>query len=679
MTTWAVLIGINYYVKDHHLHGAVQDVRDMGAYLEANHTRANVSTLTASAPPNPEDGVPNEEPSAWPTFENIKAKLDHIEQAADHGDFLYIHFSGHGTQQPKTSREYKEHDDSDVALVLFDPNKGARYLRGIDLARLLQRLASNGLRVTVVLDCCYSGGVTRHGKSVQLNIRGVEWDASVAAGSSSEQSPDERFHTATRDASSEFTWLESARGYTIITACGPHEQTWEGDINGTKHGILSFLLLSALSLAAKSGFHSSHESVYQYVRAKCHASYSYQIPMLFGDRRIAFMGEIQFPSSKLADVFTSEGALHLSVGRAHGVFEDDEFELFPFDPRTRVHSSVQKVSARVKVNVVRGITSEVVVTQGSSGSEEIGTGWKARPLTHFSAQKLQVKLAFNTDDWKDWDLAFGSSKFLKIFPQGMRGPLCPYQVTVNDTSEYEVLDALDNRLANIPVVSAQSARAVPYMIRTLEHIARFKFVEALENRLVASWLETAFTVNLFDSQQHSLDASGVIKVRANEAINFIFHNHSSRPLYLTVYDLTPSWQIQGILSSAGGPDYWVIQPKDTAKSHTGQKNIPMKMVIPEEIKQRGQAECEDIMKLFVTTRPTSFAALNLPRLKMLDETLLRRQSDDLGNFLTELALPYRGSDVGGPCDEDWTTRNYIIRTIAGDTESQQTTISVNPT
>ncbi|KAG8525776.1 uncharacterized protein KY384_000536 [Bacidia gigantensis] len=553
MTTWAILIGINFYVQDRHLHGAVQDVRDMGAYLEANHEHVKLSILTASAPQNSNDKVPIEEPDAWPTFENIKGQLDHIEQAANEMDFLYIHFSGHGTQQPVVSREYKERGTSDVALVLFDPTTGSRYLRGVDLARLLQRLAKKGLKVTVVLDCCYSGGVTRRGKLMPLSTRGVEWDPAIAAQFPLEQVP-HLFEspTVTRDATSEFKWLESARGYTIITACGPHEKTWEGDINGTKHGVMSFLLLSALSRAARSGFHSSHESVYQYLRTKCHANYSFQNPMLFGDRAVSFLGGLRFPSSSLSEIFTAEGSLHVSAGRAHGVSKGDEYEVFPFDPSMSIQNLAITTSARVMVNAVHGLTCDVDVTQASPSGDDIRTGWKARPLTHFSIQKVHVKIASGVDVGRDWSYALASSKFLQPFAEDTDSPTSLCQVILNDHVEYEVLDILGNRLMNVPAISARISGVIPLVVRILEHVARYQFIEALENGLVSSWLETAFTVDILDSQQRPLDANGVVEVREHEVINFTFRNHSHHPLYLTIYDLTPGWQIQGVFSTGAG-------------------------------------------------------------------------------------------------------------------------------
>ena len=110
MTTWAVLIGINFYVKDRHLEAAVRDVENMKSYLEANHESVTSTCFTASAPQDPDAKHPTEEPFAWPTYENITAKLEEIEQASKPGDFLYIHYSGHGTQQPTKSPEYTEVD-----------------------------------------------------------------------------------------------------------------------------------------------------------------------------------------------------------------------------------------------------------------------------------------------------------------------------------------------------------------------------------------------------------------------------------------------------------------------------------------------------------------------------------------------------------------------------------------
>jgi hypothetical protein len=38
------------------------------------------------------------------------------------------------------------------------------------------------------------------------------------------------------------------------------------------------------------------------------------------------------------------------------------------------------------------------------------------------------------------------------------------------------------------------------------------------------------------------------------------------------------------------------------------------MMIPDEMREKGHGSCEDILKVFVTSQPTSFDLLELPRL-----------------------------------------------------------------
>lgn len=66
---------------------------------------------------------------------HTKVRRDYTDVARP-GDFVYFHFSGHGTLQPTKTGKYRENNGSDAALILFDEENGERYLRGIDLARI---------------------------------------------------------------------------------------------------------------------------------------------------------------------------------------------------------------------------------------------------------------------------------------------------------------------------------------------------------------------------------------------------------------------------------------------------------------------------------------------------------------------------------------------------------------
>lgn len=102
--TWAILIGVDFYGNAAKpLLGAVSDANQIEEYLLGNGVEAqNISKLTSSPPTQLESTTPREEQRSWPTYQNVIASLQKIEESATSGDLIYFHFSGHGTQ-PKRS------------------------------------------------------------------------------------------------------------------------------------------------------------------------------------------------------------------------------------------------------------------------------------------------------------------------------------------------------------------------------------------------------------------------------------------------------------------------------------------------------------------------------------------------------------------------------------------------
>ncbi len=67
-----------------------------------------------------------------------------IASKAKSGDFVYIHYSGHGVKLPD-SLGYSKHNRPDVELVLFDSSQGIRYFLGLELTRYLNGMVKKGL------------------------------------------------------------------------------------------------------------------------------------------------------------------------------------------------------------------------------------------------------------------------------------------------------------------------------------------------------------------------------------------------------------------------------------------------------------------------------------------------------------------------------------------------------
>ena len=249
----AVLIGIDFYPQlINRLRGAVNDVNEIERILRKRYKDINIIKLVSAATGDLNQSSPSGPVTVWPTYENIVAAFDQVRQSVSIRYTVFIHYSGHGTLRPTAGStfEYKEHYGMDAALVLIDPKAkhGERYLRGAELALLLDDIVNSGVKLMVNLDACHSGSISRNEYNV---ARSMPWNAEVDAEfpfqpsllSSSSKTKSQIL----RDAASISHWLLHPRGYTLMTACGPHEIAKEICLSdGQYHGAMSYYMLEAL-------------------------------------------------------------------------------------------------------------------------------------------------------------------------------------------------------------------------------------------------------------------------------------------------------------------------------------------------------------------------------------------------------------------------------------------------
>jgi hypothetical protein len=176
---YALLIGIDCYLPNQlpdggsykNLSGCIRDIRYVEDFLKLKLKMPpeQIFKLTASNVGKPE---PTEPPEKWPTYENMVAMFNHVTEVAEPGDQVYIHYSGHGGRVKTNYPQLKGENGIDEALVPTDiGNSTARYLRDIEIAKLLERMVDKKLVVTVILDSCHSGGAT---KGDDAEIRGLD-------------------------------------------------------------------------------------------------------------------------------------------------------------------------------------------------------------------------------------------------------------------------------------------------------------------------------------------------------------------------------------------------------------------------------------------------------------------------------------------------------------------------
>jgi hypothetical protein len=88
-----------------------------------------------------------------------------------------------------------------------------------------------------------------------------------------------------------------------------------------------------------------------------------------------------------------------------------------------------------------------------------------------------------------------------------------------------------------------------------------------------------------------------------------FENKSSKELYLHVFSLGSFWQVENVFYG-----HAVIPPPKDQDNFTGKFRKKMRTMVPKEMRAKGLRQCDDILKVLVTSHPTSFDLLELPKI-----------------------------------------------------------------
>ncbi|KAJ4976400.1 hypothetical protein NE237_001506 [Protea cynaroides] len=149
MARKAVLIGCNYAGTKAELKGCINDVRRMYRCLVERYgfAKEDITVL-----------IDTDASYTQPTGKNIRRVLADLVRSAHSGDFLFVHYSGHGTRLPAETGEY---DDTgyDECIVPCDMN----LITDEDFRDLVDKVP-DGCRITIVSDSCHSGGLINHEK-----------------------------------------------------------------------------------------------------------------------------------------------------------------------------------------------------------------------------------------------------------------------------------------------------------------------------------------------------------------------------------------------------------------------------------------------------------------------------------------------------------------------------------
>lgn len=614
--TYALLIGIDYYFPNRlpsggsypSLGGCVRDIRHVEAYLteRLQVPASQILTLLAS---NMGNSQPPEPRDQWPTYENMVTKFKQLTTMAQPGDQIYIHYSGHGGRATTIYPDLKGVNGLDETLVPTDiGNSEARYLRDVELHKLIQALVDKQLILTVVLDSCHSGGATRGlSEAVARGIPDIDTTlrptASLVASASALAATWQAAGGATRAAKPASGWLVEPKGYTLFAACRAAESAYEDAFDGReKNGALTYWLLDSLRNA---GPDFSYQTIYERILAKVHGRFEQQTPLLQGegDRRIFGHDQIQpHYAVPVLEVDMGGRRVRLNAGEVHGLQPGAQFTLYPHG--TYNFNQRDQPLAVVEVTQVNAVDSWAKIVE-QFGQMLLEPGNLAVQLTA-TTLNLQHGVAIVIEDATqkkllEATLASNGKGFVTLASATI--PV-DFQVTVNAEQAYEIWDPAGKPLANLrPAIPAKAPDAAAKVVQRLVHLAKYRNVQLLD--IPDPNLRQKLKVTVTSAAP--TDATGIfhpgdqLKLAITNTQSPGAMNDPSLILNITVLDLGTDWSITQIYPARSG-SFESLDPGET-------KTLDFEAFLPE-----GYTESVDTLKIFATRGTTQFHWLTLPAL-----------------------------------------------------------------
>ncbi|KAF6835977.1 hypothetical protein CMUS01_05572 [Colletotrichum musicola] len=594
-TRWAVLIGIDRYSATEmkrNLDGCVADVQETKSFLEncLAVPPNNIDILTAAVG----DGLNSQ---LSPTRTNVLKTLKNLPRKAKPGDFVYIHYSGHGDRRRTENADLKKNTTlHDEVLCTLEEDIG-----DVELGDILDYLAEMGLFLCVVLDCCHAGSATRHrADSDKIRCRSTMESPESREESTHDDAPGTRGGQRNMSAIESYSWLNRPRRYNLIAACQSYEDAQEITTGSRTHGALTYHLIESLRSFGASKIPVTYESLHQTLEPKFQSLRLRQQPLHLGDKtRIVFGTALsnETPPGLLTSVSNNNNSETVTLvdGGVSHVGVGDCFEIYR--PRHvylgLVHGKAVSV-ARVRVTEVKDFESTAEVYYGSL--RDVQVGWLAK-MSH-RAQRCDVNV------WHHGGRALG--KAMTDLAQSSRDPLAPttlifdqrrhvpnpdFNVEITQQGDCRVLDRHWQQHEHLPLARLSQQFGVERLTYLIQHLSSYRRVAEMKN----SGRRPNFTFHF-----------GPMANPPSEYLSAwewtFTNNEPTRVLYVAVLNLSPAYGVCQLYPGQKA-DAELVERRQTVSDGIAIEIPPL--LTPAS--SRKGFQMRDVFKLFITTVPTNFS------------------------------------------------------------------------
>ncbi|MCU0829852.1 MAG: caspase family protein, partial [Tabrizicola sp.] len=322
----ALLIGANQYQNLEErwwLKGPANDVQLVATYLTSQapvpFAPENVTVLT--------DGVAGYDA---PTLAAIRTAFADLTAEVQPGDFVYLHFSGHGTQAPALDPA-TELDGLDELFLPIDIGPWSDQIGAVEnalvddeIGALIDGLRAKGANVWAVFDSCHSGTVTRsldgadeevRTRQLSPDVLGLDAEAMADVATRSLGDP--------RETEAPFDATQGDGSFVAFFAAQTNEVTPEKNLPKGKpgrkpQGVFTFTLMEVLAEYPGATYSQIGQEV---LRRYSVRNLAKSTPLFEGDLdQVAFLGEAGGRVAQWQAEVTDAG-LTIPAGSLHGLSE----------------------------------------------------------------------------------------------------------------------------------------------------------------------------------------------------------------------------------------------------------------------------------------------------------------------------------------------------------------------
>lgn len=232
----ALLVGINYTGTPYRLFGCINDVVNMGSYLQKVRKYNSLTIMTDTT-------------TIKPTRSNILAGFRALLQGAKSGDELWFHFSGHGSLVNDASRDEESGQDSCICPI--DVAR-AGFISDDVIRSNLAALVPKGVRLYMVLDACHSGT----GCDLRYKYDDASYLTSRLTTLPEKYVPND---WSLQQTNYEFKRYDKTAGEVFcISGCQDEQTSADAFLGGQASGVVTYLLLNCLNNNSESTYKWKH-------------------------------------------------------------------------------------------------------------------------------------------------------------------------------------------------------------------------------------------------------------------------------------------------------------------------------------------------------------------------------------------------------------------------------------